>query len=219
MHYWDVKSGEITIGGRSITEYPSETLMDMISYVSQDNFLFDDSILENIRLGKSTATDDEVIRAEKAAASHDFIMNLPNQYQTRVGVDGGKSSGGEKQRITIARAILKNAPIVVLDEATAYADAENEDLIQDAIHHLLKGKTIIVIAHRLQSVVNADQILVVDKGRIHSSGIHEKLSVGCEQYRRLWCANQAVVSSDMKFFEEQGMNQLAKITTSVISLF
>ncbi len=198
VHYWDVKSGEITIGGRSITEYTSDTLMDMISYVSQDNFLFDDSILQNIRLGKSTATDDEVIRAAKAAACHDFIMKLPNQYETRVGVDGGKLSGGEKQRITIARAILKNAPIVVLDEATAYADAENEDLIQDAIHHLLKGKTIIVIAHRLQSIVNADQILVVDKGRIHSSGTHEELSVSCEQYRRLWTANQAAADWELE---------------------
>lgn len=198
VHYWDVKTGEITIGGRNITEYSSDTLMDMISYVSQDNFLFDDSILENIRLGKSTATDEEVIQAAKAAACHGFIMKLPNQYQTRVGVDGGKISGGEKQRITIARAILKNAPIVVLDEATAYADAENEDLIQDAIHHLLKGKTIIVIAHRLQSIVNADHILVVDKGQIHSRGTHKELLDGCEQYRHLWTANQEAADWELE---------------------
>lgn len=198
VHYWDVKSGRITIGGRDIREYSTDILMDMISYVSQDNFLFDDSILENIRIGNPSASDEEVVSAAKAAACHDFIMQLPDGYKTKVGVDGGKLSGGEKQRITIARMILKNAPIIVLDEATAYADAENEDLIQEAINHLLKGKTIILIAHRLSSIVNADNILVINKGRIENRGTHKELVDNSGLYQRLWKANQEIVEWELE---------------------
>lgn len=168
--------------------------MDMISFVSQDNFLFDDTIMENIRLGKADATNEEVYEAAKAAACHDFIMQLPNGYESKVGTDGAKLSGGEKQRITIARAILKNSPIVVLDEATAYADAENEDLIQKAINHLLIGKTIIVIAHRLAGIVDADQILVVNKGEIESCGTHNELMEKSLIYKRLWISNKEIAN-------------------------
>lgn len=190
VHFYDVKEGSICVGGFDIRDYRQDTLMDIISYVSQDNFLFDETIMENIRIGKPGATDDDVIRAAKSASIHDFIISLENGYQTLVGSGGGKLSGGEKQRITIARAILKNAPILLLDEATAYADAENEDLIQEAIGMLMKGKTVIVIAHRLRSIANADNIIVVGNGKILADGKHEELLENSDMYRSLWLANE-----------------------------
>ena len=198
VHFWDVRDGSIMIAGKDIREYTADALSDTISFVSQDNFLFDGTIMENIRIGNPAASAEEVYAAAKAAACHDFIMELPAGYDTQVGLDGGKLSGGEKQRITIARAILKDAPIIVLDEATAYIDTENEDLIQSAIHHLLAGKTVIMIAHRLHNVVDADQIIVVDKGELIAQGTHEDLFAKCQLYQNLWKANTEVKDWQME---------------------
>lgn len=198
VHYWDVGSGSIKVGGKDIRDYTADTLMDTISFVSQDNFLFNDSIMENIRIGKPNASDEQVAAAARAAACHEFIEALPEGYKTNVGTDGGKLSGGERQRITIARAILKNSPIVVLDEATAYVDAENEDLIQEAINNLISGKTVIVIAHRLSSIAEADQILVVNKGRLQASGKHGELLKSCALYQGLWAAGEETASWELE---------------------
>lgn len=190
VHYWDVKSGSIKIGGRDIREYSFDSLMSMISYVAQDNFLFRGTIAENIRMGKLDATDNDVIAAAKATACHDFIMALPHGYDTNVGDLGSKLSGGEKQRITIARAILKDAPIIILDEATAFTDAENEDLIQKAIENLTKNKTIIVIAHRLGTIIDANKIIVMKDGTLNATGTHEELLKNSAEYEKLWNMSQ-----------------------------
>lgn len=173
--FWDVTSGEITIGGVNVKDMPLEQLSEYVSFVTQDNFLFRCSLLENIRLGNPKATDEEVKAAAKAAQCEEFINKLPQGYDTPAGEAGKRLSGGEKQRIAIARAILKNAPIIILDEATASIDPENEYLIQQAISELTRGKTIITIAHRLATIQNADQILVVDDGRIAECGTHDEL--------------------------------------------
>lgn len=173
--FWDVTSGEITIGGVNVKDMPLEQLSEYVSFVTQDNFLFRCSLLENIRLGNPKATDEEVKAAAKAAQCEEFINKLPQGYDTSAGEAGKRLSGGEKQRIAIARAILKNAPIIILDEATASIDPENEYLIQQAISELTRGKTIITIAHRLATIQNADQILVVDDGRIAECGTHDEL--------------------------------------------
>lgn len=186
VHYWDVSDGSITIGGRDIREYTFDTLMNMTAYVAQDNFLFKGTIADNLRMGKKDATMAEMTAAAKAAACHDFISKLPNGYDTEVGVLGGKLSGGERQRITIARAILKNAPIIILDEATAYTDAENEELITNALNELTKGRTVIMIAHRLGTIADADNIVVLDSGKISANGTHDELMENSSIYRRLW---------------------------------
>lgn len=186
VHYWDVSNGSITIGGRDIREYTFDTLMNMTAYVAQDNFLFKGTIADNLRMGKKDATEDEMIAAAKAAACHDFISKLPHGYDTEVGVLGGKLSGGERQRITIARAILKNAPIIILDEATAYADAENEELITNALNELTKGRTVIMIAHRLGTIADADNIVVLDGGRVSANGTHNELMEKSSIYNKLW---------------------------------
>lgn len=190
VHYWDVKSGVVKIGGRDIREFTFDTLMSMTSYVAQDNFLFKGTIAENIRMGKLDATDEEVINAAKASACHEFITALPKGYETDVGDLGNKLSGGEKQRITIARAILKNAPIIILDEATAFTDAENEDLIQKAVENLTKNKTVIVIAHRLGTIVDADKTIVMKDGKLSASGTHKELLNSCPEYKKLWEMSQ-----------------------------
>ena len=172
---WDVTSGEITIGGVDIRKMPLQQLSEYISFVTQDNFLFRCSILENIRLGNPNATDEEVKAAARAAQCEEFIQKLPLGYDTPAGEAGKRLSGGEKQRIAIARMMLKNAPIVILDEATAFTDPENEDKIQRSIAALAKGKTLLVIAHKLATIRNADQILVVDDGRIAECGTHDEL--------------------------------------------
>ena len=182
----DATKGKVIFGGKNIKEIPFAQLMGEVSYVAQDNFLFDESIRENIRLGKPDATDDEVVAAAKAACCHEFIVKLENGYDTNAGDAGGKLSGGERQRITIARAILKNARVIILDEATAYADPENEYLIQNAISKLVKGKTLIVVAHRLATIQKADQILVVENGKIVGCGRQEELLSECPLYQRLW---------------------------------
>ena len=173
--FYDPQAGSITVGGHDLREFTCDSLLTNISMVFQNVYLFNDTIRANICFGKPDATEAEMIAAAKKARCHDFIMALPQGYDTVVGEGGGTLSGGEKQRISIARAILKNAPIIILDEATASIDPENEHLIQQAISELTKGKTIITIAHRLATVQNADQILVVDDGRIAEAGTHEEL--------------------------------------------
>jgi ATP-binding cassette subfamily B protein IrtA len=187
--FWDVGSGAITIGGVNIKKLPLSQLADTVSFVIQDNFLFNCSLMENIRLGNPKASDAEVIKAAQAACCDEFIRNLDHGYDTTAGEAGRKLSGGEKQRIAIARAILKNAPIVILDEATAFTDPENEDKIQKSIAALTQGKTLLVIAHRLSTIQNADLIIVMEKGRIVKSGAHAELLKGCKLYQDMWEAH------------------------------
>ena len=184
--FWDVQSGEILIGGVPVKEIPTSVLMDNVAFVFQDNMLFFDTIEENIRMGNKTATFEEVARAACAAQCHEFIESLPNGYQTLVGEGGIYLSGGEAQRIALARAILKDSPIILLDEATAFADPENEGKILAAFSHLIKGKTVLVIAHRLSTITNADRILYIDKGVIAEEGTHEELLVIQGQYAHMW---------------------------------
>ena len=187
--YWDVTSGSITLGGHELKDMPLSEIADQISYVSQDNYLFNRSIRENIRMGSPSATDAEVEQAAKQSGCDAFIRKLDNGYDTVVGSAGSHLSGGERQRIAIARAMLKNAPVVILDEATAYIDPENEALVQKAISTLTVGKTLIVIAHRLSTIVGADNIVVVKDGTIHAQGTHEKLLETCPLYRDMWQAH------------------------------
>lgn len=184
--FWDQNEGDILIEGVPNTKIPFSTLMEEISYVSQDQFLFNTTIRENLLIAKPDATDEEIIHACKSASCHDFIMKLPLGYDTPVGEAGGRLSGGERQRITIARAMLKDAKIILLDEATAYTDPENEALIQNAISRLVKNKTLIIVAHRLHTIVHADQILIVNKGKIEDSGTHTELLKTSSLYRKLW---------------------------------
>mgnify|MGYP000761477277 FL=1 len=184
--FWDVQSGEILIGGVPVKELPTSVLMDNVAFVFQDNMLFFDTIEENIRMGNKTAIFEEVARAACAAQCHEFIESLPNGYQTLVGEGGIYLSGGEAQRIALARAILKDSPIILLDEATAFADPENEGRILEAFSHLIKGKTVLVIAHRLSTITNADRILYIDKGVIAEEGTHEELLVIQGQYAHMW---------------------------------
>ena len=187
--YWDVTSGSITLGGHELKDMPLSEIADQISYVSQDNYLFNRSIRENIRMGRPSATDAEVEQAAKQSGCDAFIRKLDNGYDTVVGSAGSHLSGGERQRIAIARAMLKNAPVVILDEATAYIDPENEALVQKAISTLTVGKTLIVIAHRLSTIVGADNIVVVKDGTIHAQGTHENLLETCPLYRDMWQAH------------------------------
>ena len=184
--FWDVQSGKLLIGGVPVKEIPTSVLMDNVAFVFQDNMLFFDTIEENIRMGNKTATFEEVARAACAAQCHEFIESLPNGYQTLVGEGGIYLSGGEAQRIALARAILKDSPIILLDEATAFADPENEGKILEAFSHLIKGKTVLVIAHRLSTITNADRILYVDKGVIAEQGTHEQLLALKGEYARMW---------------------------------
>lgn len=184
--FWDVQSGKLLIGGVPVKEIPTSVLMDNVAFVFQDNMLFFDTIEENIRMGNKTATFEEVARAACAAQCHEFIEALPNGYQTLVGEGGIYLSGGEAQRIALARAILKDSPIILLDEATAFADPENEGKILATFSHLIKGKTVLVIAHRLSTITNADRILYVDKGVIAEQGTHEQLLALKGEYARMW---------------------------------
>lgn len=188
VHYYDVTGGAIRIGGQRLTDMSVESLNQQISYVSQEQFLFNISLLENIRLGKPEASDEEVMAAAQKAQCGEFLSRLPEGIHTMAG-DGGKQlSGGERQRISLARAILKDAPIVVLDEATAFMDPENEEKMNEAIGEVIQGKTVVVIAHRLYSITGADQICVLDQGRLADMGTHEELLNRCEAYQKLWHA-------------------------------
>ena len=190
--FWDVDEGEIRIGDHNIKSYATDHLMANLSMVFQDVYLFKDTIFNNIRIGKSHATRNEVIAAAKTACCHDFITALPDSYETMVGESGSTLSGGEKQRLSIARALLKNAPIVLLDEATAALDPENELQIQTAIDELVKDKTVVVIAHRLNTIARADHIVVLDRGRIVEQGNHEFLMERSGLYRALWEEQQRI---------------------------
>ncbi len=184
--FWDVSGGSIRIGGVNIKDMPLSQLSEQVSFVTQDNFLFHSSIKENIRLGNPSATDEEVMAAARAAQCEEFIKKLPRGYDTDAGEAGKRLSGGEKQRIAIARMMLKNAPIVILDEATAFTDPENEDKIQQSIAELTKGKTLLVIAHRLSTIRNADSIVVLQGGRIVGQGKQEELLKSCPLYASMW---------------------------------
>ena len=198
MGFWDADSGRIEINGKDIKDYSQENISNLIGSVQQEVILFDLSIFENISIGKLNATKEEVIEAAKKARCHDFISALPNGYETRVGEMGVKLSGGEKQRISIARMILKNAPILILDEAMAAVDSENERLIGEAIDDLSKDKTVITIAHHLNTIRNSDQIIVMDKGLVLDTGSHEELMKRCDFYRDMVEAQNKVDRWNLK---------------------
>ena len=184
--FWNIDSGHITIGGADIGSMSLERNMQLVTYVSQENFLFNKTIRENLKMAKEDATDAEIEAACTKASIHDFIKSLPDGYDTNAGNAGSKFSGGERQRLTIARALLKDSPIVVLDEATAYSDPENEAIIQQSIDNLVKNKTVIMIAHRLSTIVNADKIIVLDKGKIAAEGTHTELLQRSPLYQKMW---------------------------------
>ena len=202
--FWDVTGGSITLGGRDIRELPLKQLSREISFVTQDNFLFDCSLKENIRLGRPGASDEEVFAAARAAQCEEFIGRLEHGWDTAAGDAGKQLSGGERQRIAIARAILKDAPIVILDEATAFTDPENEDKIQRSIMALSKGKTLLVIAHRLSTIQNADQIVVLEKGQIVDRGTQSELLSRCPLYQTLWAAHVGARSWAVTSGEKEG---------------
>ncbi|MBQ6889180.1 MAG: ABC transporter ATP-binding protein [Lachnospiraceae bacterium] len=183
---WDVKEGAVSIGGVDIREMPLEEQNRMIAYVSQENYLFDMTVRENIRMGNPKATDKEVEQVAKASGCYDFIMQLENGFDTVVGGAGGHLSGGERQRISIARAMLKNAEIIILDEATAYTDPENEAIVQSAVAKLVQGKTLLVIAHRLSTITNSDCIFVINGGEVSASGTHDELLKNSKLYKNMW---------------------------------
>ncbi len=187
--FWDPDSGQITFGGVDIRKIPLEEYNKNIAYVSQDNYLFDETVMENIRMGSPDASDEDVINAAKACGCHDFIMSLEKGYDTLAGGAGGHLSGGERQRISIARAMLKNAPFIILDEATAYTDPENEAIIQRSVAKLIAGKTLVVIAHRLSTIVSSDQIIVINNGKVEDSGTQEELLERCPLYKDMWEAH------------------------------
>ena len=195
--YWDIIQGEISIGNVNTKKIPLSQLYDLVAFVSQDNYLFNETVRENIRLGKPSAKDTEVETAASLSGCHEFICGLENGYDTIVGRSGNHLSGGEKQRISIARAILKNAPIIILDEATAYIDPENEAVLQRAISKLVKGKTVIVIAHRLSTIKDAKQIVVVDNGRVNGIGTHEELLKENARYRSMWTAHIGAMEGEV----------------------
>ncbi|MCR4689494.1 MAG: ABC transporter ATP-binding protein/permease [Saccharofermentans sp.] len=190
--FWDADEGQVLYGGVDIKDIPLADYNRNIAYVSQDNYLFDESIMENIRMGRPGATDEDVINAAKACGCHEFISSLEKGYDTIAGGAGGHLSGGERQRVSIARAMLKDAPVIILDEATAYTDPENEAIVQSSVAKLVKGKTLIVIAHRLSTVTTSDQIIVVNEGNIEACGTQEELLDTCPLYKQLW---QAHISS------------------------
>ena len=189
---WDVDSGEIRIGGVDIREMPAEEYNRQVAYVSQENYLFDQTVMDNIRMGRAGASDEEVIEAAKKCGCHDFIMSLEKGYQTVCGGSGGHLSGGERQRISIARAMLKDAPIVILDEATSYTDPESEAVIQNALSRLTAGKTLIVIAHRLSTIAGADRIFLIHDGNIEAAGTQKELLETSPLYRSMWENHMAV---------------------------
>ena len=189
---WDVTDGSIRMGGQDIRQIPQEAYADRIAFVSQDNYLFNMTVRENIRIGRPSATDAEVEEAARQSGCHEFIMGLEKGYDTMVGSSGGHLSGGERQRISIARAMLKAAPVVILDEATAYTDPENEAVIQRSVSKLTEGKTLIVIAHRLSTVMDADRIYVIRDGRIDDQGTHEELLQHRGLYEAMWNAHMEV---------------------------
>ncbi len=198
VHFYDLDSGRITLGGQDITDMRIEVLNDQISFVSQEQFLFNTSLYENIRIGKPGATREEVLRAASLAQCDEFLSRLPEGIDSMAG-DGGKMlSGGERQRISLARALLKNAPVIVLDEATAFIDPENEEKMNAAISEVIRGKTVLIIAHRLHTVTGADKIVVLDNGRIESQGTHYELLKSSPVYQRLWAAAEQSIEWEVR---------------------
>ena len=187
--FWDVKEGSLKMDGKDLKEIPLEQLYDQVAYVSQDNWLFDDTIMNNIRMGKTSASDEKVREVAIASGCDEFIRALPQGYETKVGSGGAHLSGGERQRIAIARAMLKDAPVVILDEATAYIDPENEAVIQRALTKLMKDKTVIIIAHRLSTITNADQIVLINNGTVECAGTHRELLKKSALYNSMWNAH------------------------------
>lgn len=196
--YWDIMEGNINIGGHNLKEIPLKQLYSLTAFVSQDNFLFNESIRENIRMGNPSASDKEVEDIAKKSGCHDFIMKMEHGYDTVVGSSGSHVSGGERQRISIARAMLKNSPIVILDEATSYIDPENEVIIKEALSKLIQNKTVIVIAHRLSTITDADQIFLIENGELISHGKHEELMEDSELYQKMWNAHIGVKDGEIK---------------------
>lgn len=190
--FWDVSGGEIRYGGHDVRDIPFDQLMGHVSYVAQDTFLFDRTIADNIRMGRPDATDAEVKAAARAVGAYEFIERLPQGFDTPAGEAGARLSGGERQRITIARAMLKDADVIILDEATAYADPENEALVERAISELVAGKTLVTIAHRLSTITGADQIIVMDAGHVVAQGRHGELLTSCPLYARMWADHRNV---------------------------
>ena len=184
--FFDVDAGTISFGDQDVKNIPTAQLMKHVAYVAQDNFLFDTSIRENLKVAKADATDEEIQRALQAANCLELIERLPNGLNTNAGDCGKFLSGGERQRITLARAMLADAKCIILDEATAYADVENEAKIQEALSRLMKDKTLIVVAHRLNTIVGADQIMVLDRGKIDNIGTHQELMQNSSVYQKLW---------------------------------
>lgn len=197
MRFWDVREGAVKIGGTDIRDIRSDALMDKISYVSQDNFLFNASVMENIRFAKPNAADEEIVEMAKLAQCHEFILEMTDGYNTVVGSSGDKLSGGQKQRICIARAMLKNAPIIILDEATSFADPENEDKIQEALSRLIAGKTVIIVAHRLSTIIDADNIVLLENGWVAEQGKHVELLTRSPLYKKLWDAHMESMDWDI----------------------
>jgi ATP-binding cassette subfamily B protein len=199
VHYYDIAAGNVTIGGQDITDMSLEALNDQVAFVSQEQFLFNTTLYENILIGRPGATREEVLDAARRAQCNEFIERFPNGLETQAG-DGGKQlSGGERQRISLARAILKNAPIIVLDEATAYMDPENEEKMNAALNEIVKDKTVLVIAHRLSTIKNADKICVMKEGECIAADTHDKLLEDCPEYKKLW--NASVSASTWKIKE------------------
>ena len=196
--YWDINSGNIMIGGYNLMDIPLKQLYGLAAFVSQDNFLFNESIRENIRMGNPNASDEEVEDIAKRSGCHDFIVKMEHGYDTVVGSSGSHVSGGERQRISIARAMLKNAPIVIFDEATSYIDPENEVVIKKALSKLVENKTVIVIAHRLSTITDAKQILLIEKGELISSGSHQEMLKDCKLYQKMWEAHIGVKEGEIK---------------------
>ena len=196
--YWDINSGNIMIGGYNLMDIPLKQLYGLVAFVSQDNFLFNESIRENIRMGNPNASDEEVEDIAKRSGCHDFIVKMEHGYDTVVGSSGSHVSGGERQRISIARAMLKNAPIVIFDEATSYIDPENEVVIKKALSKLVENKTVIVIAHRLSTITDATQIFLIEKGELISSGSHQEMLKDCKLYQKMWEAHIGVKEGEIK---------------------
>ena len=194
VHFYDLDSGSISIGGQNITDMSIEALNNQISYVAQEQFLFNTTLYENILIGRPDATREEVLDAARRAQCDEFLSRFPKGIDTNAGDSGKQLSGGERQRISLARAILKNTPVIVLDEATAFMDPENEEKMNAAISEIVKDKTVIVIAHRLSSIKNADKICVLKKGNVVAEGTHEELIKNCEEYQKLWNASTAAAN-------------------------
>ena len=196
--YWDINSGNIMIGGYNLMDIPLKQLYGLVAFVSQDNFLFNESIRENIRMGNPNASDEEVEDIAKRSGCHDFIVKMEHGYDTVVGSSGSHVSGGERQRISIARAMLKDAPIVIFDEATSYIDPENEVVIKKALSKLVENKTVIVIAHRLSTITDAKQIFLIEKGELISSGSRQEMLKDCKLYQKMWEAHIGVKEGEIK---------------------